>query len=304
MTESESSSRSRIFPYLQLMRLSALPTAMADIFLGFLLVHSSFQPALDFGLLLFSSSCLYLSGMLFNDVFDRKIDARERPGRPIPSGRVSLLSAVRLGIMLIAGGVGAAAVVGKSSLIVAVLIVGAIFAYDWLLKSTSMGPIAMGSCRFLNVMLGASTAEELWIAPQLGIALALGVYIIGVTWFARCEANTSRRSRFQAMTGIVFVNVGVMLLASFVATEKGEGDPQSVLILLAVVALIINRRLFDAFFDPLPAKIGMSIKTMLLSLPIIDAGLVLLATGRVEYALAVAALLIPALLLSRWMSVT
>ena len=36
-----------------------------------------------------SSSCLYLAGMALNDYADRDVDAVERPGRPIPSGRVS-----------------------------------------------------------------------------------------------------------------------------------------------------------------------------------------------------------------------
>jgi 4-hydroxybenzoate polyprenyltransferase len=37
-----------------------------------------------------ASGCLYLAGIVFNDVFDRKVDARERPTRPIPSGVVPL----------------------------------------------------------------------------------------------------------------------------------------------------------------------------------------------------------------------
>ena len=36
-----------------------------------------------------SSSCLYLAGMALNDYADREVDAVERPGRPIPSGRVT-----------------------------------------------------------------------------------------------------------------------------------------------------------------------------------------------------------------------
>ena len=71
-----------------------------------------------------------------------------------------------------------------------------------------------------------------------------------------------------------------------------------------MILLVINRRLTAALFDPVGPKIGLAIKTMLLSLPLIDAGLVLFVTQRVEYSLAVAALLIPAILLSRRISVT
>ena len=40
---------------------------------------------------------LYASGTALNDVFDFEIDRAERPGRPLPSGRVSSRSAAWLG---------------------------------------------------------------------------------------------------------------------------------------------------------------------------------------------------------------
>ncbi|MFD1114081.1 UbiA family prenyltransferase, partial [Sphaerisporangium aureirubrum] len=36
-----------------------------------------------------ASVCLYWGGMAANDWADRELDARERPERPIPSGRIS-----------------------------------------------------------------------------------------------------------------------------------------------------------------------------------------------------------------------
>ena len=50
-----------------------------------------------------SSSCLYLAGMALNDYADRDVDAVERPGRPIPSGRVSPEFALGLAGALTAG---------------------------------------------------------------------------------------------------------------------------------------------------------------------------------------------------------
>ncbi|MBM4075479.1 MAG: hypothetical protein FJ267_07530, partial [Planctomycetes bacterium] len=103
--------------FLQLVRLPTVFTAMADIFLGYALTHRYIvgpppegwdNPSKFFGLLI-ASCCLYLSGMVFNDVFDRKQDAIERPSRPIPSGRVSLRTAILLGVILMAVGVVSAA---------------------------------------------------------------------------------------------------------------------------------------------------------------------------------------------------
>ncbi len=76
--------------------------------MGFLFTHEAFGPRDGWvlGLLLAASGMLYAAGVTLNDWFDRELDARERPGRPIPSGRVSAAAAGRLGWGLL--GVGAA----------------------------------------------------------------------------------------------------------------------------------------------------------------------------------------------------
>ena len=66
--------------------------------------------------------------MVFNDVFDRKQDAEERPHRPIPSGQITLSSAVTLGGMLLLAGLGAAQVAGQQTLILALILTACIFA--------------------------------------------------------------------------------------------------------------------------------------------------------------------------------
>ena len=71
-----------------------------------------------------------------------------------------------------------------------------------------------------------------------------------------------------------------------------------------MIGLIINRRLSAALFNPAPETVQTAIKTMLLSLPMIDAGLILFATGKPAHAAATAALVIPAILLSRWIRIT
>ena len=67
---------------LQLVRIPTVFTAMADIFLGFLLTHSTLEPASTFAFLLGASVCIYWTGMILNDYFDRDVDGQERPGRP------------------------------------------------------------------------------------------------------------------------------------------------------------------------------------------------------------------------------
>ncbi len=317
---------------LQLVRLPAVFTAMADIFLGFLLTHNKLEPAAVFGLLLVASSCLYLSGMVFNDVFDRRIDAVERPDRPIPSGRVSLPSAIGLGVLLMLAGIAAAAAaeivsdsVQTSSLVIAGGLALCILAYDGFLKRTPLGPVAMGGCRFLNVMLGASATYFVWARPQTYVAVGLGIYIAGVTWFARHEAKQS--SRAQLAWAMVVVNLGLAVLIAFVGRTfvpafdrvlvplAGPGfeaaDPKRVLavilsavIVLAVILLIVNRRMTIALLNPAANQVQTAVKTMLLSLVMLDATLIFFKTGDPLYALAIAALLLPAVILGRWIFVT
>ena len=310
---------------LQLVRLPAVFTAMADIFLGFLLTHNKLEPAAVFGLLLVASSCLYLSGMVFNDVFDRRIDAVERPERPIPSGRVSLPSAIGLGVVLMLAGIAAAAAVEivrdsaqTSSLVIAGGLVLCILAYDGFLKRTPLGPVAMGGCRFLNVMLGASATYFVWARPQTYVAIGLGVFIAGVTWFARHEAKQS--SRAQLTWAMVVVNLGLAVLIAFVGRTlvpafdrvlvplAGPGfdaaDPKRVLLVLAVILLTVNRRMIIALLNPAANQVQTAVKTMLLSLVMLDATLIFFKTGDPLYALAIAALLLPAVILGRWIFVT
>ena len=82
---------STLLGYLQLLRLPNVFTAIADVLMGFLVTHAVIQPGEGWilALLATTSVLLYMAGMVLNDVFDADVDARERPWRPIPSGRVS-----------------------------------------------------------------------------------------------------------------------------------------------------------------------------------------------------------------------
>ena len=302
---------SKLIAWLQLCRLAAVFTAMADVFLGYLLTHD--EGIVDwgeFGLLLGSSSCLYLAGMVFNDVFDRQVDLLERPKRPIPSGRVPLRGAIALGTVFVVVGVALSAFVGRTSLIVAGVLTLAIFLYDGLLKSTIVGPLVMGLCRFFNVLLGASalplgelTTHALWSMPQVGVAAGLGVYIVGVTWFARNEAGES--GRWQLFGALLTVNFGlVALIALVIHWRDPYGRSWNAALALASVGLIINRRLLQAISDPVPKKVQLAVRIMLLSLVMLDASLIFFFQADKIFAVFVVCLLIPATFLGKRLAIT
>ncbi len=83
-----------------------------------------------------ASSCLYLAGMALNDYADREVDAVERPGRPIPSGRVTPGFALGLAAGLTAAAAGlAVAADGPRALAVLAPLAATVWAYDLALKT-------------------------------------------------------------------------------------------------------------------------------------------------------------------------
>lgn len=302
---------SRVMAFLRLLRLPTVFTALADIFLGFLLTHPTLvseegpNPLPTFLLLCAASAGLYLAGMVFNDYFDRMIDAQERPSRPIPSGAISPTAAFQLAAGLMIVGLVAAGCVGVPSLLVAVGLSMLVLDYDGGLKKTSLGPLVMGSCRLGNVLLGASAVAsiaDVFQKPQLPIALGLGTYIVGVTLFARQEATVSKRSAlFGAAT---VINLGVVVLAMFVNAAGLVENRMPALGILAMILFTLDRRLAVAIAQPSPQHVQVAIKVLLLSLVMLDATLIFAFNGQVELAMWTVALLIPAVGLSRLIAMT
>ena len=208
--------------YLQLMRLPAVFTAMADVTMGFLFVQSGgteWKPTpSDFATLatlVVASSLLYLAGMVLNDVFDVELDRRQRPERPIPSGRIPLEAARRLGWRLLTLGVAVAAgaMFFTGSLlpgVVAAILATVVLLYDAWLKRTPLGPAAMGACRMLNVLLGMSVVDAQFHAEHWLVAGAIGVYVAGVTLFARKESEQSSSPQLSLATLVIVLGIAML----------------------------------------------------------------------------------------------
>ncbi len=304
----------RFRPYLQLIRLPAVPTALADIVLAALATRALPDHWFSFLLLCLTSVCLYCGGMIFNDFFDVEQDRRERPHRPIPSGLVTRRTAGLLGVNFLSAGVGFAILAwlshGESrtalTIVLAILLVIAILAYDGRLKRTPVGPAAMGLCRFLNVLLGLTLAGHLekW---GFYLALVVGLYVAGVTWFARTEARTSSQS---ALLGAALVMLAALLLTLPVPVLPGSPNTVGAVsfmqnlglalfpYLLVALGLVIGIPLAKAITGPTPRHVQAAVKRALLGLVILDAILATALAG--AFGLLVLLLVVPILLLGRW----
>ncbi|WP_249998120.1 SCO3242 family prenyltransferase [Actinoplanes sp. M2I2] len=134
-----------------------------------------------------ASVCLYWGGMAANDWADRELDAVERPGRPIPSGRVPARHALLTAAGLTAAGVGLAAVAGgRRAAAVALPLAATVWAYDLWAKNTAAGPAVMAACRGLDVLLGASGGNLRRAVPP---ALTVAAHTYTVTELSRREVS-------------------------------------------------------------------------------------------------------------------
>jgi hypothetical protein len=302
---------------LQLTRFPNVFTAVSNIAAAYLLTHRDLSDWPTLTLLILSSSLLYLAGMVLNDVFDVAKDTVERPMRPIPSGRVPLEFAKRLGFGLLAGGVALAGAVSAmhetpTPVLVAVVLAVAVVLYDGPLKSTPLAPAAMGLCRFLNVLLGlslAATGVFNWHPMHWLVALGVGVYITGVTLFARTEAQASS-GQLMLLCGTIIMLCGIGLLGYFPRWSDDmlplDSVPRKQVLesifwpmMWGFFGFFTVRRCVPAVVDPTPMLVQIAVKQAIFAIVIFDAAIVTATHIPIPYSLVIASLLVPMYLIGR-----
>lgn len=283
--------------YLQLVRAPAVFTALSNILAAQLLAGQGRPDWAALALLGPASMALYSAGMVLNDCFDLEEDRRERPSRPLPSGRIALPSAWRLGWGLLAAGVLLAGLVGFAQLAIALLLALAVLAYDGWAKHTRLGPAAMGACRYLNWLLGLSTAG----LGAAGFALALPVFLYVLALTALSAEETRARER----RAVFACGLGLLACAGSVGgLHLGGVLPHHwTLAPLAAALAYLGWRLREVLREYTPASIQAAMKTLILGIIPLDA-LLAFSGGPWWGGVLVAALLVPGRLLGRRMRVT
>lgn len=176
--------------WLQLFRMPNLLTVPGDPLAGYLLASAGaekFRPAVFYAI---SASLLFYGfGLLLNDLMDFSEDCAERPDRPLPGGAVSARSVWKIAGALPILGLAICAVTGWKSFLFGLGIVLAVIAYDCGLKKNPLtGPLTMGICRGLSLLLGAALSGAFPIAV-IAAALLTILYIAAVTMLARRETS-------------------------------------------------------------------------------------------------------------------
>jgi 4-hydroxybenzoate polyprenyltransferase len=307
--------RSTFAGFLQLMRLPNVITAMADVAMGFLFVMGDADLAnlWMLGVLLATSSLLYIGGVVMNDVVDRELDSIERPARPLPSGRITPKAACAFGgACLLVGTLLAWTVsLGAGRLlpgVVASLLVACVLTYNAMLKNTLLGPVAMGGCRMLNVLLGMSVIDGSFAAENWLVAGGIGIYIAGITWFARTEATRSRRLPLVAATAMMMAGIAMIgWVPRWMPSERiysvMRNDPRGWYVLMLLMAVMIGWRCVAAIAKPESAWVQRAVAHAVLSLIILDASACFVIRGP-YFAAAILLLMLPAMFISRRISPT
>ena len=250
---------------LRLGRVSNLPTVWTNTLAGIVLAGGQAGDPRT-GPLMLALSLFYVAGMYLNDAYDAEFDARERPERPIPSGRVSAdtvftagFAMMALGLALlawagygVAGGTELAPVMGGLGLGAAIVL------YNRRHKDNPLSPVLMALCRVLvYVTAGLAVVPDLPTSLWLGASLLL-CYLIGLTYVAKQETLGEVRNLWPllflavpavyAIAGALESPTVAVLAAGFVLwvgvalwflRRRRPGDvPRAVVSLIAGIALL------------------------------------------------------------------
>lgn len=210
-----------------------------------------------------ASVCLYWAGMSANDWADRKLDAVERPERPIPSGRISpgtaLATAAGLTVagLLLAGLAG-----GRRGLLTAVPLAAAAWVYDLRLKNTAAAPAGMALCRGLDVALGAAPGR---VRAAWWPALLVAAHTYTLTALSRREVTGAGRGLPAATltaTGLIAAAAG--------AGGGGHGLPAALAAWYAAGYGAAQRR---ALAEPTADRVRSAVGAGITSLPALQGAL-------------------------------
>lgn len=189
--------------WLEIMRISNAPTVVSNAIAGGVLGYFAKGDAAGQDLLgarwivILAPLGCYIGGMVLNDAFDARIDARERPERPIPSGRISRSSAFIVGALLLLGGVAFAAATGSmlATLAAAVLAI-TVLAYDAVHSYTAASTVLLAVCRALAAIIPmavfAPDAQTIASSGILAHPVVLAAWTLLLSILARGEVAAPR----------------------------------------------------------------------------------------------------------------
>ncbi|MCR9247039.1 MAG: hypothetical protein NXI31_18555 [bacterium] len=285
----------KLLAVLRLVRVGTLFSPAADITASLAILGLPWDATA--GRAIAASVCLYAAGMVWNDIADRRLDAVQRPERPLPSGVLGLPFAVAFGLVLLATGL----LVSPCRVyhgIVAALVLG----YDFLGKRVDwLGALNMGLLRGLNLATALALVPTEAVDPDAGFALRVAalcyaIYICAVTVLGIYEDRPSVSPRAVAS---IQAAPPLAALCGLVAVQGGLWPAPAI----AVVPVLwfARRNATTKTFDQ--ATIRRAMMWLLLG-TMLYTGLLALAAGRPVEAAGILAAIFPARWIARRIALT
>ncbi len=256
---------SHLSAFVRLVRLPSVLTVPGDVLLGAAWGGEGEEPAAVATLAL-GSSLLYLGGMALNDWADRELDARERPGRPLPAGEVAPAVALGSAVALTGGALVAAGAAGGVRKLRGVLpLVGAVWLYDLRTKDTSAGPWTMAFARALDVLAGVGRngdSRRRRVSPGFARrplragppAAVMGAHALLLTLVSAREVDGADRALAGwALLGVVATTAAA---ATLILVGPGSADtPAPALVCLSFYGWAMGRAGVAALRRPAPVRL-------------------------------------------------
>jgi heme O synthase-like polyprenyltransferase len=292
--------------YLILIRIPNLFTIPSNVMVGFsqlvLLNNTNWTNLL---ILIVTSLLLYTVGIVLNDYIDRQIDRRERPTRPLPSGRISARSALILVLVATLSSVLAAAYVSSLTLIIVLIIIGTILAYDCWLKSSTFGHFVMALSRVFNIVLGFSPLLFLPFSNNndliriVVILSSMFIYVFTISYLSKFETGALSK-KINYTVSVPSISTIPILLALFTIMGYFKLDLLFILpIFIGMLLITFGKRYVRLGTN----EAGHIVRNLVLSIIILDSLFMSGSVGLV-YGLSLLVFLIPAIILSRKFYVT
>ncbi len=215
----------RLRPWLELMRLSNLPTVVGNCMSGAAAALAAgtsggasvlAEPMLWWAVL--AVALCYIGGMALNDVADARRDAAAGRARPIPAGHIRRGHALVFALTCLAAGPALLGLTGPTEAMgAAIALVALIVGYDLLHGRWAGAVVLMGLCRAaVYVVAAAAVAPGAWWNEPRALAAIAGLvalYTTAITVVARMEDRSGLDARRWLALAMALLPLGALAVA-------------------------------------------------------------------------------------------
>jgi 4-hydroxybenzoate polyprenyltransferase len=240
-------------------RVSNLPTVWSNCLAGWWLGGAGNPTKLPF--VFIGTTFLYLGGMFLNDAFDVEFDREHRKERPIPSRKITVDAVWFWGFVWLLVGIINLFCAGITAGSLGLALTFCIVLYDAIHKRIIIAPVLMGICRFFVYVIAAAAATKGVTGWAIWCGLGLGIYVIGLSYFARIESTPGMLRYWPLLLLVAPVLLGQLMNAN--------GAREGASLLSAIVILWVAKSLRYALWAD-ERNIGQTVSGLLAGIVFVD----------------------------------